>query len=296
MRGGWLGCTGLDYLLTIKLEPWWSWIFASGTPPQVSSSSCLVLKIMVLCVVSSEKYGEGIVEDSLWIFYISCEIYMLRLCSFSCVDRFMFKLWALCVQKRHQQDSELELAYLWYVLLKVVLIKENAKMSKLGSLCGDPTHCGLHGFKFDGRCESSSLSPIWCTWFGWVIKPELCSPNRSQYVSSWTWIPSLFMAMSKYYSACKSKISFSLNMWLSDLKCIVTALNICLHYLKTYLSWSVSCLPFHVPSIFNWELAETSCAGFGDFFGVQNSHKHGVYFIFEKMMIYCTSHILMSWW
>jgi hypothetical protein len=32
---------------------------------------------MVLCVASSEKYGEGIVEDSLLILYISWEIYVV---------------------------------------------------------------------------------------------------------------------------------------------------------------------------------------------------------------------------
>jgi hypothetical protein len=57
-----------------------------------------------------------------------CICLLLHLCSFSCVDRFMFKIWAFCVEKRHLQDSELELAYLWYML-------------------GGPTHCGLHGFQ-----------------------------------------------------------------------------------------------------------------------------------------------------
>jgi hypothetical protein len=47
----------------------------------------------------------------------------------------------LCVEKHHQQDSELELAYLWYVLLEVAHIKGNVKMSKVGlALGGDPTH------------------------------------------------------------------------------------------------------------------------------------------------------------
>jgi hypothetical protein len=54
----------------------------------------------------------------------------------------------LCVEKYNQQDSELELSYLCYVLLKVACIKGNAKMSKVGLAFGeDPTHCGLHGFE-----------------------------------------------------------------------------------------------------------------------------------------------------
>jgi hypothetical protein len=43
----------------------------------------------------------------------------------------MFKLWALCVEKCHQQDSELELAYLWYVLLEVAHIKGNVKLASV---------------------------------------------------------------------------------------------------------------------------------------------------------------------
>jgi hypothetical protein len=54
----------------------------------------------------------------------------------------------LCVEKHNQQDSELEVSYICYVLLKVVCIKGNAKMSKVGLAFGqDPTHCGLHGFE-----------------------------------------------------------------------------------------------------------------------------------------------------
>jgi hypothetical protein len=43
----------------------------------------------------------------------------------------MFKLWALCVEKCHQQDSELELAYLWYVLLEVAHLKGNVKLASV---------------------------------------------------------------------------------------------------------------------------------------------------------------------
>jgi hypothetical protein len=82
-------------------------------------------------VASTEKYGEGILMTlcESCIYHGKCICLLLRLCSFSCVDRFLFKIWALCVcvKKRHLQDFELEFAYLWYVLLKVARRTRNAK-------------------------------------------------------------------------------------------------------------------------------------------------------------------------
>jgi hypothetical protein len=40
------------------------------------------------------------------------------------------------VKKRHLQDYELELEYLWYVLLKVARRKRNAKISIVGLALG----------------------------------------------------------------------------------------------------------------------------------------------------------------
>jgi hypothetical protein len=61
------------------------------------------------------------------------ELYMfvVVLCFFSYVDRFFFKIWALCVIKKViNNDSELEHAYIRF-MLKFLCIKGNAKMSKV---------------------------------------------------------------------------------------------------------------------------------------------------------------------
>jgi hypothetical protein len=86
---------------------------------------------MVLFSGPSEKYGEGIFENSMWILYISWEIYM-----FVVAFVLLFKFLALCVKKRHLQDCELEFEYLWYVLLKVARRKRNAKISIVGLALG----------------------------------------------------------------------------------------------------------------------------------------------------------------
>jgi hypothetical protein len=48
----------------------------------------------------------------------------------------LFKIWALCVKKRHLKDRELKLEYLWYVLLNVARRKRNAKISIVGLALG----------------------------------------------------------------------------------------------------------------------------------------------------------------